>query len=365
MNDSLQRPSTAGRLLRYTWVVGVAVLVISVTGTAWILHSPAADKAGKPGNEQDGQKVICFALVDVEGGMRQLYPMLAQPNRVKEVKVKENQSVAAGAVLLEMDDMLASTNLERAAADLKAAKLQMDKAQQLVKKHEYDVDAQKLVIAEKQNALDAANSTLERAKKMREKLLTGNEDVDLYTKLAKSAENALKAEELKLKGLELDDPQLDITRAEQAVKEKQAVREQADYALKQCKLTAPVEGAIVRLNVSAGDLLGPQARQPAILFCPNTPRILRAEIEQEFAARRIIYPGDSATIQDNDAPAATWRGKVLRLSDVYNSRRTVVQDLPFQLNDVRTRECVIEVEPNPDLPPLSINQRMRVTLGGQ
>jgi multidrug resistance efflux pump len=339
----------------------LALLVASVTGTGWILRSSAADKSGKGGDQQAGQKVVFHGIVDVDGGMRQLYPLLAQPNHVKEVNVKENETVKAGAVLLQMDDTLARTNLERAEADLKDSEVQLEKARKLVKKHEYDVDAQKLVISEKQNALDAANSTLDRVKKSREKGLASAEDVDTYTKLQKSAEDALKAEELKLKVLELDDPNLEITRAEQAAKAKKAVHEQADYALKQCELTAPVEGTIVRLNVNAGDLLAPQPRQPAILFCPNTPRILRAEIEQEFAGR--VKVGDAASIQDDTTSSGSWRGKVVRLADVYTSRRSIVQDLPFQLNDVRTRECIIELEPGQ--PPLSINQQMRVTLGGE
>src|SRR5260370_15248977 len=111
--------------------------------------------------------------------------MLAQPNRVKEVKVKENETVAAGAVLLEMDDTLARTNLERAEADLKAAKVQMDKAQQLVKKHEYDVEAQKLVISEKQNALDAAKSAQDRAKEARKRNVGSAEEVVRDRKLPK------------------------------------------------------------------------------------------------------------------------------------------------------------------------------------
>jgi len=367
MNDFPQRPSTAGRLLRYTWVFGVALVVVSVTGTAWILHSPAADKADKPGNEQDGHKVICYGLVDVEGGMRQLYPILVQPNRVKEVNVKENDAVAPGAVLLEMDDTLARTNLQRAEADLKDAEVLRDQAKKVQKQHDLGIQAQELAITAVQHKLDPAKKVLARAKLSREKGLASAEEVDVAAGMVKSLEDAEKAENLKLDGLKLQDPGEELTRAEQKVKEKQAVREQADYALKQCKLTAPVEGAIVRLNVSAGDLLGPQARQPAILFCPNTPRIVRAEIEQEFAGRDAIHVGESASIQDNDAPsgARTWHGKVVRISDVYYSRRTIVQDLPFQLNDVRTRECVIELEPNPELPRLSINQRMRVTLGGQ
>ncbi len=362
MNDFPQRPSTARRLLRYTWVLGVAVLVASVAGTGWILRSPAADRPAKGGSDGSDQTLtVVFAHVDVVGGMRQLYPLLAQPNHVKEVKVKENDTVDEGAVLLVMDDTRARTNLERAEADLKDAEVLRDQAKKSQKKHDLDTQEQELAITVVQHKLAPARKALDRAKQSRKDRLLSAEELDIAEGMVKSLEDAEKAENLKLDGLKLQDPAEDLTRAEQKLKEKQAVHEQAEYALKQCKLTASLAGTIVRLNVNPGDLLGPQPHQPAILFCPNTPRILRGEVLQEFAGP--VKVGQTAKIQDDTTSTGKWTGKVVQLSDVYTSRRSIITDVPFQLNDVRTRECIIELDP--DQPPLSINQRMRVTLGGE
>jgi multidrug resistance efflux pump len=357
MNDFPRTPSTARRLLRHIWVVGVALLVASVAGTGWILHSPAAGpaKSGGPGPEK---RTVIFGYGDVRGGMRQLYPLLAMPNHVKEVKVKENDTVAAGAVLVEMDDTLARTSLERAEADLKDAEVLRDQAKKSQKKHDLEIQAQELAISAVQHQLSAAYKALDLAKKTREKGLLSEEELAAVDARAKSLEDGEKSEKIKLELLKLHDPSEDLTRAEQKVKEKQAVRDQAEYALKQCTLTAPVEGTIVRINVNAGDLLGPQPHQPAILFCPNTPRILRGEVLQEFADP--VKVGQRATIQDDTTTTGNWEGTVVQLSDVYTSRRSINTDVPFQLNDVRTRECVIELDPGQK--PISINQRMRVTL---
>jgi multidrug resistance efflux pump len=358
MNNFPRTPSTARRLLRHAWVVGVALLVASVAGTGWILHTPAAGPA-KGGDKTPEKKTVIFAYGDVRGGMRQLYPVLAMPNHVKEVKVKENDTVAAGAVLVEMDDTLARTNLERAEADLKDAEVLRDQAKKSQEKHELDLRGQELAISAVQHKLAAAKKALDRYKRAREKGLTSEEEVDAADEMVKSLEDAENLEKIKLDGLKLQDPTEDLTRAEQKVKEKRAVRDQAEYALKLCTLTAPVEGTIVRLNVNAGDLLGPQPHQPAILFCPNTPRILRGEVLQEFADP--VKVGQRATIQDDTTNTGKWEGTVVQLSDVYTSRRSINTDVPFQLNDVRTRECIIELDPG-QKPPVSINQRMRVTL---
>jgi multidrug resistance efflux pump len=357
-------PTMVWRPLRYTWVLGLGLLVVSVAGTGWMLntHTQAADKSPKNGTESGISQlmVVCTGFVDVPGGIRQLYPMLAQPNHVREVKAHESESVTKDAVLLIMDDTLAQENLKRATADLKAAETQLEQAKQGPAKHELDIKSQERAISAKKYQLEAARKNADRAKRMREKQLGSAEEADAAELLAKSLEDAVAVEELKLEELNLLDPNKDVLRAQQQVEDKKAVRDSAQYLLGLCELKAPVDGAVMRVNVNPGDLLGPQPHQPAVLFCPATPRIIRAEVQQEFADR--VSVGASAAIQDESNSAGTWRGKVTRLADFYIQRRPIVQqDQPFQLNDVRTREFIVELDPGQ--PPLSINQRMRVTLG--
>ena len=55
-----------------------------------------------------------------------------------------------------------------------------------------------------------------------------------------------------------------------------------------------------------------------------------------------------------------WKGKVLRVSDWYTQRRSILLE-PLQFNDVRTLECLIEITQSPaGAPPLRIGQQMRV-----
>jgi hypothetical protein len=65
--------------------------------------------------------------------------------------------------------------------------------------------------------------------------------------------------------------------------------------------------------VNPGELIGPQARQPAFLFCPDKPRVVRAELEQEFASR--IALGQPAIVEnDGGVEGPTWKGHVTRVS---------------------------------------------------
>jgi multidrug resistance efflux pump len=115
------------------------------------------------------------------------------------------------------------------------------------------------------------------------------------------------------------------------------------------------------VQVSVGETLGASARQPAVLFCPNDPRIVRAEVEQEFAGR--VSLGQKADIEDDATGGHKWTGKVERVSDWYSQRRSVLLE-PLQFNDVRTLECIVTIDPDsvePGHPP-RIGQRVRVIL---
>jgi hypothetical protein len=59
------------------------------------------------------------------------------------------------------------------------------------------------------------------------------------------------------------------------------------------------------------------------------------------------------------AAGPSWHGRVIRVSDWYTHRRSILQE-PFQLNDVRTLECLIALDRGQQ--PLRIGQRVRVTI---
>jgi hypothetical protein len=50
----------------------------------------------------------------------------------------------------------------------------------------------------------------------------------------------------------------------------------------------------------------------------------------------------------------------VHISDWYTHRRSIVQE-PLQFNDVRTLECIIQIDPHAQMP--KIGQRVRVMLG--
>jgi len=145
--------------------------------------------------------------------------------------------------------------------------------------------------------------------------------------------------------------------AEAEVDARQARLEEARHALAERVVCAPAEGEVLRLLVAVGDVAGPQGRQAALLFCPRRPRIIRAEVPQEFADR--VRVSQAVLIQDDARLVEVGRGHVARLSDWFTQRRSVLQELAIR-NDVRTLECIIRIEPSGM--PLRIGLRVRVVI---
>jgi hypothetical protein len=119
---------------------------------------------------------------------------------------------------------------------------------------------------------------------------------------------------------------------------------------------------VLRVSVTEGDVLGPNPREPAVMFCPEGLRILRAEVEQEFAGRNHLWLNQTAVIRDDSTNSPLMTGKVTRISDWFSHRRSMVQE-PLQFNDVRTVECIITLDSS-DKTPLRVGQRVRVTFEG-
>ena len=168
----------------------------------------------------------------------------------------------------------------------------------------------------------------------------------------------LKAEREKLKELRLHDPLVGCRRAEAELAMARARLAQAREMLEQCTLKAPSAGTVLRLLVNPGELLGNPGRGPAVQFAPKGPRLVRAEVEQEFAGA--VSLGQLAIVQDDSKAGISWHGKVIRISDWYTKRRSIIQE-PHEFNDVRTLECLIALDPGQA--PLRIGQRVRVKIG--
>jgi membrane fusion protein (multidrug efflux system) len=351
-------------LVRGCWLLGIAALVVSITGAGWTLYSRAGDGPAMSGSTSPApppeKGLVCVVLgnVDVKHGLRSLAP--TQSGRVEKVFVEEDQKVEGGKVLLSLDKEPTNLLIQQAKAEVEAAKVRCDQARKLVEQQKVHESLQSQSIEAAAERVKAAEAILKRAQEQHK--IDGNKaghDLEVLQAKIQEAKAGLRGEKLKLQELQLNDPQHEIRQAQAALAAAEARLRQAEHALKECDLVAPGPGMVVRIQTGKGDLLSPQRHPPAILFCPDEPRIIRAELDQESAPK--VRKGQKVFIEDEIRSGARWEGRVDRIPDSYLQRRSNVPE-PFAFNENRILECIITIDATPGKELPRLGQRVRVRI---
>ena len=343
------------RPLRLAICLGVVTLVVSTLGAGWVISHSRAEHSSTVPSDPAEPALVCFGYVDGPAGVTPMTPLVA--GRVTRVEVQENEAVKAGTVLVRLDDRLAQFRLRQVEASLAAAREQLVQAQKLPRRQQIKLAQQRAAIEAVQHRLEGARTVLARKRRQAEKEVASLTEADVAETLVHELEALYQVEIGKLSELELNDPEAGVRQAQADVDAKEAQLNEARTGLEEYALKAPADGTVLRVLVGAGDVVGAQSKQPAVIFCAGGRRIVRAEAEQEFA--RSLAIGQPATIRDDSNGEGSWSGHVIRISDWYTQRRSVMPE-PLQYNDARTLECIIELDAGQ--PALRIGQRVRVTL---
>jgi multidrug resistance efflux pump len=349
------------RPIRLICLLGLVLLIGTVAGAGWMLNnSEGGSQPEKAGPLPfDGKFIIAFAYVDVEPGITRVYPL--QPGRVEWVAA-EGTFVKKGEELLRLESKVSKLEVAKAEIAVKDAKTQLAEAELLTKKHEKEVAIREAGIkALKAEKLSAEHQSA-KVKSLFDKDLASESDKKAAEEQVKKVVALIDAEEKKLemlKELGPEENKAKIERASLNVLLKSDLLQQAKLALQEFTVLAPVNGSVLRVHTSVGESLGTNPKAPALEFCPDLPRILRAEVLQEWANNLKI--GQEVLIEDDTSYSTQWKGKVARISDWYSNKRSIIQE-PFQFNDVRTLECIIQVTEEPQGKKLKIGQRMRVMI---
>jgi len=345
-------------VIRRSLLAAVAVLVVcgSAVGVlAWAGLVRVGSEAPSAAPATATGEVASLGYVDGEHGVAALDSL--RPARVEAVLVKENDTVAAGTVLVRLENRLARGRLEEARAALDIARLAVEQVQRRPEEHRLRLAQQNATLKAAQKRLAAARQRSNYRRKLFETNLEAPEPSAEAAAHVAELEALCQAELDRLNELKLVDPSLERKRTEVEVRVQEARVQQAEAELHELTLTAPQAGRILRILVRPGDLVGGPTHKPVVYFCPDGPRLVRVEVEQEFAG--LLRPGQDAEIRDDAANEATWHGRVRRVADWFGPQR-VVLDEPRPEREIRTVECVIEVQTGDA--PLRIGQRVRVRI---
>ena len=337
----------------------------------------SAAKAPPAPKDTTGTVVLGNADSDPSPVLPGLPPVL-QSGEVAEVFVKQGDEVKAGSKLYRFNSRMLEAKLTEAERAVDTAKTKADTARGAAAQHGLKASLQKQVVAAHEAQVKLAHQAWELGEyNLKEALKAGGipekyeerrkTDVKLFELSADYEAKKVNAaiESAKLADIEAAKAnQVDklIAEAAAVVKQAEAVVAEARTAVEMCTVTAKVDGTIERVSVSPGDVIGISTRAPCLTLIPAGPRVVRAEVEAEFAHKiGTDQIGKAVTIHDFTDPRVSYQGRVRGpLGTTFLPRRA--NEGALVQNETRVLEVVIDVlDANPPgKPPLRVGQRVRV-----
>jgi multidrug resistance efflux pump len=367
------------------FIVGLALCIGTLVG-ARTLTGGSADKSkgdNAPRSTSSGPVVMGTVDTDppkIEYGL----PPVLQSGTVSRVFVKDGDEITAEMIrankhaLYAFDDTIPKANLATAKTAVTFANTKVKAALEGVKQHDENINTAKSMVenAERKCKLEQQryNITEDRVE---EGLKAQGRPKEKWAELKETNPDLFKARidydaalrekklaEQQLRKLTIADPQVMVKEAEAAVDQAKAEQAKAQDVVDLCVVKAQMPGTIEQVTIGPGATLGISTRTPALWLIPAGPRVVRAEVEADFAHR--VGPdriGRQVTIYDHTDTKLTYKGTVRRISNTFLLKRANAEN--FLNGDTRVIEVVVEVaDPAPaDKPPLRVGQRVRVNLG--
>jgi multidrug resistance efflux pump len=344
-------------------VVGLALAVGSLVGARARSHGDGGESAAKAA-EPGAPKAA--------GG-----PII-QSGTITKVLVNEGDAVKVDQELYEFDATTQAADLTQAGANVAVYKVKVKEAEQAVKEYGEQIKLAELTVTFAKRKVELAvayhtlvDKNLEKGFRAQGVKAEDWEDLkksnpDLYKAKVEwtLALNDLDLAERKLAQLKEIDPQVKADEARAGVTSAEAARAKAQSAVNLCVVRAKTAGTVEHLSIGPGSTLGIGTHAPALLIVPAGPRIVRAEVEAEFAHR--VGPeleGKGVTIIDGTDANLTYSGTVRRVATAFLTKRSNADG--FLGNDTRVLEVRIEVADAAPAgkPPLFVGKRVRVNLG--
>ncbi|HJZ54274.1 MAG TPA: hypothetical protein VKE74_04920, partial [Gemmataceae bacterium] len=277
------------RLPGFGAVVAGLVLLASLVAVWWWQFRPKPEAPPDP--SALGQlDVVCLGRIDGEHPLISLEPLL--PGKVEWV-IEEGKSVKAKADLLRLNDEAAKLRVKEAEAAVEGAKAEVDAAKQEAAAFPARKDAAAKSAEAAAARVKAAEELLKEREAQQSLMAITKAELAAFRAEVAQLQQLAAAEQVRAKELAASDPDLRVRAAAARVKAAEVALQQARNALRDCTLTAPTDGVVLRVQVSVGETVTPGGLQPAIVFRPSGALVVRAELDQEFLGR--VRPGMQAT----------------------------------------------------------------------
>jgi multidrug resistance efflux pump len=379
---------------KVVYAIGGSLLVGSLLGAHFLTAAGGGASTAAPpatvanGKEGSGPVVLGVADSNPSPIGFGLAPVLQSGRIVKmyvtpgqEVKVREHRlfggKIALGDPLYKFDSQMLDAKLVDAQMAVNVAVANLRGAQAKLDQHKVTITTQKLKLKAAELNENRTQTGYHLYLRLQKENLTKQFGPERAEELLKNDSELFKLETAYLKAVAEKDVENEaltalqkadvgaaVAIAEAQVKQAEALVDEARSAVEMCTVRTMLPGTIERVNSGPGDVIGIGSRTPAVILVPAGPRVVRAEIEADFAHRvgrdKI---GKTVTVYDNTDPKITYKGRVERIGDTFLPKKSSAES--FAPSDTRVIEAIVVVEDSAPAgqPPLRVGQKVRVNFG--
>jgi HlyD family secretion protein len=288
----------------------------------------------------------------VEPADREVRVAAAVAGRVAEVRVREGDRVAAGDVLLLLEQDVEAAAAQAATADVAAARAELDRLRAGARSQ--DIDAARHEAAA---ARERAAQTADALRRTDELAAAGHAAPDALERArrqaAADAETASQAE-ARLRLLQAGTRAEEVAAADARLQAALAREAEAQARLAQRTVRAPSAGEILQLFVRPGEHQQPGGADPLVILGDTSALRVRMDLDERDLGR--VLPNAAARVRAVAFPGQDFPARVVEVGRRMG-RKNLRTDDPVERNDTKVLEIVLTLDGST---PLVVGQRVVV-----
>lgn len=264
--------------------------------------------------------------------------------RVVSVPVDTGTRVKEGDLIVQLDDTDARSRVTAAANEVDVRLL--ERAEETVRGEVKDrYDAQDAV-SDAERALFSAWRAFDEMLQEKRDGANNDTDVEKARSDVKSAKDKVKETRKALAVIMAKADKKLPSRLETSLEISRADLSLAEQAFERTRVRAPFDGSVLRKSVNEGEVVGPSARQPLMMFGDIEKLRVRAEVEERDVGK--VRVGQKVVVRADAFPDQEFEGTVTLVSAALGSPRITTRG-PRRPNDVDVLEVLADIDGTPPL----------------